>query len=59
MFIKPYLRFESFNNDETNEVATLELPAEPIKPVIRRNRGRLRKHPVTRDYLTFINTSAK
>jgi hypothetical protein len=40
-------------------VATLELPAEPTEPVIRRGRGRPRKHPVTRDYLTSANISAK
>jgi hypothetical protein len=39
-------------------VATLKSPAEPTEPVIRRGRGRLRKHPVTEDHLTPVNTSA-
>ena len=62
MFVKPYLRSESSGNDETDEVATLETPAEPTEPVIRRGRGRPRKHPVTKDpvtdYLTSANISA-
>jgi hypothetical protein len=62
--VKPYLRSESSGNDKTDEVATLETPTEPNKPtdpVIRRGRGRPRKHPVTKDsvtdYLTSVNIS--
>jgi hypothetical protein len=41
-------------------VATLETPTkptEPTDPVIRRGRGRPRKHPVTDDHLTPGNAS--
>jgi hypothetical protein len=61
MFVKPYLRSETTSNNEANEVATLETPTKPTKPtdpVIRRGRGRPRKHPVTENYLTPGNISA-
>jgi hypothetical protein len=60
MSVKPYLRSETTGNDEADEVATLETPTkptEPTNPVIRRGRGRLRKHPVTEDHLTPGNIS--
>jgi hypothetical protein len=62
MSVKLYLRSESSGNDETNEVATLETSTKPIKPtdpVIQRGRGRPWKYPVTEDYLTLENISAK
>jgi hypothetical protein len=65
MSVKPYLRSKSSGNNKTNKVATLETPTKPNKltnPVIRRGRGRLWKHPITKDsvtdYLTSANISA-
>jgi hypothetical protein len=60
MSVKPYLWSETTGNDKADEVAILESPAEPIEPtdpIMRRGRGRPRKHLVTEDHLTLGNIS--
>jgi hypothetical protein len=41
---------------------TLEVPrklTKPIKPTIKRGRGRSQKHPITKNYLTSIGISVR
>jgi hypothetical protein len=70
MSIKPYFRSENTSNNKLNKLKAplliLKLILEPIKPaepiilpLIKYSRGRPRKNPVTKSYLTFINIPIK